>query len=315
VRSVLSFVGLVGVVGVAAAGCGGDDDAASAAPDRPRVVVTTSVLGDIVRNVVGDQADVQVIMPVGADPHEFAASTRQAEAMTGADLLVVNGAGFEQSMAGVIDGAAEDGTAVFTFADHVALRTLDGDEHEHADGHDHDGDDPHLWTDPTMIAGAVGALATELADVPGVDAAAIETAAADYAAELGALDASIAATLSSIPAAQRVLVTNHEALGYFARRYDLAVVGAVIPSLTTSASASAGELEQLADVIREQGVPAIFGETTQPTKLARALADEVGGDVQVVELYTESLGDEGGGADTYVGMLRTDADRIADALT
>jgi len=316
VRSVLSFLALAALVG-GAAGCGGDDDA-DAAAGRPQVVVTTSILGDIVRNVVGEQADVQVIMPVGADPHEFAASTRQAESMVEADLLVVNGAGFEQGMAGVIAGARDDGTAVFTFADHVTLRTLDGGEHEHEegdDGHDHEGgDDPHLWSDPTAIAGSVGALAAELATVQGIDGAAVAASAATYAAELTALDATIAESLASIPADRRVLVTNHEALGYFAHRYDLEVVGAVIPSLTTSASASAGELEALAAVIRERRVPAIFGETTQPTKLAEALADEVGGDVQVVELYTESLGEAGSGADTYVGMLRTDADRIAAAL-
>jgi zinc/manganese transport system substrate-binding protein len=316
VRSVLSFLALAALVG-GTAGCGGDDDA-DAAGERPQVVVTTSILGDIVRNVVGEQADVHVIMPVGADPHEFAASTRQAESMVEADLLVVNGAGFEQGMAGVIDGARDDGTAVFTFADHVTLRTLDGGEHEHDegdDGHDHEGgDDPHLWSDPTSIAGSVGALAAELAAVEGIDGAAVEASAATYAAELTALDATIAESLASIPADRRVLVTNHEALGYFAHRYDLEVVGAVIPSLTTSASASAGELEALAAVIRERRVPAIFGETTQPTKLAEALADEVGGDVEVVELYTESLGEAGSGADTYVGMLRTDADRIAAAL-
>jgi zinc/manganese transport system substrate-binding protein len=92
------------------------------------------------------------------------------------------------------------------------------------------------------------------------------------------------------------------------------VVGTVIPSLTTGASTSAAALEDLAGVVREAGVPAIFGETTQPTQLADALAAEVGSDVAVVELYTESLGEPGSGADTYVGMLRTDAQRISQAL-
>ena len=315
-RSVLSLV-LGAALVSAAVGCGGDDDA-DASSGGAQVVVTTSILGDIVRNVVGDQADVEVILPTGADPHEFAASVRQAEAMREADLLVVNGAGFEQGLDGVIDGARDDGTAVFTFADHVALRTLDGGEHEHEGedaGHDHEGgDDPHIWTDPTMMADAVGALASTVAGLEGVDAAAVEAAASSYAAQLSELDTEIAATLAPVPDDRRVLVTNHESFGYFAARYDFAVVGAVIPSLTTSAGASAGSLEELAALIRDTGVPAIFAETTQPTRLADALADEVGGDVQVVELYTESLGEEGSGAETYVEMMRTNAGRIAGAL-
>ncbi len=144
--------------------------------------------------------------------------------------------------------------------------------------------------------------------------AAVEAAASSYAARLSELDTKIAATLAPVPDDRRVLVTNHESFGYFAARYDVAVVGAVIPSLTTSAGASAGDLEELAALIRDSGVPAIFAETTQPTKLADALADEVGGDVQVVELYTESLGEEGSGAETYVEMMRTNAGRIAGAL-
>jgi zinc/manganese transport system substrate-binding protein len=287
-----------GVLLIAATACGGGGSSAGAG-DRPRVVVTTSILGDIVRNVVGEQADVEVIMPVGADPHEFSPSTRQAEAMQDADLLVVNGAGLEQSLADLITGADE----VFTFADHVPPRTLDGTA------------DPHIWNDPRAIADAVAALGPVVAALPGVDRAAVERQAAAYTTQLDALDAEITSTLAAIPAARRVLVTNHDSFGYFADRYDLRVIGAVIPSLTTSASASAADLEALAALVREQEVPAIFAETTQPTKLADALAAEVGTDVAVVELYTESLGEPGSGADTYIGMLRTDAQRIVEALT
>ncbi len=151
--------------------------------------------------------------------------------------------------------------------------------------------------------------------LPGVDRTVVERQVAAYVEQLAALDTEISSTLAPIPAARRTLVTNHDSFGYFADRYDLRVIGAVIPSLTTSASASAADLEALADVVREQAVPAIFAETTQPTKLADALAAEVGSDVAVVELYTESLGEPGSGADTYVGMLRTDAQRIVEALS
>jgi zinc/manganese transport system substrate-binding protein len=291
---------VLAMTGCGGGGAGADSGSGASSGGRPHVVVTTSVLGDIVRNVVGDQADVEVVMPTGTDPHEFAPSARQAEAMQGADLLVVNGAGLEQSMHGVIDQAGR----VFTFADHVQLRTVEGGAV-----------DPHLWTDPHGIAGAVDALGAAVAGLPGVDAATVRRQAAAYKTTLDALDTEISSTLAPIPAAQRTLVTNHDSFGYFAARYDLTVVGTVIPSLTTSAASSAADLERLADVVRRQHVPAVFAETTEPTKLADALAAEVGGRVKVVELYTESLGAPGSGADTYVGMMRTNAQRIAGALS
>ena len=299
VRSILSFAAAAVLV-IASAACGGGGGSSAGADGRPRVVVTTSILGDVVRQVLGEQADVEVIMPIGADPHEFSPSTRQAEAMQDADLLVVNGAGLEQSMAGIIDGAGD----VFTFADHVPLRTLDGSP------------DPHLWNDPHAIAGAarrVGAGGRRRSRGSTVRPWSVRSRRTSSSWRRST-PRSRARWRRSRPA-RRTLVTNHDSFGYFADRYDLRVIGAVIPSLTTSASASAADLEALADVVREQAVPAIFAETTQPTKLADALAAEVGGDVAVVELYTESLGEPGSGADSYVGMLRTDAQRIVAALS
>jgi zinc/manganese transport system substrate-binding protein len=297
VRSILNLVLAASLLGTAS--CGGGERTAGADGGRPTVVVTTSILGDMVRNVVGDQAEVEVVEPIGADPHEFSPSARQAEAIAGADLLVVNGAGLEQSMAGLIDEAH----AVFTVADHVQLRTVAG------------GVDPHVWTDPHEMAAAMRAFGARAATLPGVDPAAIRRQAGAYATHLDSLDAEITASLAPIPAARRKLVTNHDAFGYFAARYHLQVLGAVIPSLTTSAGASASDLEALAALIEKERAPAIFAETTQPTKLAEALAGEVGGTVEVVELYTESPGKPGSGADTYVGMLRTDAQRIVEALS
>jgi zinc/manganese transport system substrate-binding protein len=295
VRAILSLGVAAALAGLAACGAGADADTNDG---RAHVVVTTTVLGDIVRHVVGAEADVEVIMPVGADAHEFSPSTRQAEAMTDAELLVVNGAGLEQPMAGLIGRARR----VFTFADHVRLRTVGGVV------------DPHLWADPNEVSAAVGALGAAVGALPGVDAATVRRQASDYAAALGALDAEVVRTLAPIAAARRKLVTTHDAFGYFAARYDLHLIGAAIPSLTTSAASSAAGIERLADAVRREHVPAVFAETSQPTKLIDALADEVGGDIAVVELYTESLGAPGSSADTYVGMLRTDARRIAEAL-
>jgi zinc/manganese transport system substrate-binding protein len=319
VRKILSLA----VVGLTIAGCGGGNDEAAGAGDPPSVVVTTTILGDIVRQIVGEQADVQVLMPVGADPHEFAVSSRQAEAMEDADLLVVNGAGFEQAIEEVIDAAIDAGAPHFALTDHVALfpAGLRGDElEEHADESadehaEHGAFDPHVWTDPSRVATAVEALGAVLAALDGVDAAAVEQAAVDYVAELRALDAEIDGFLDSIPIERRVLVTNHEVFGYFAERYGFEVIGAVIPSVSTQVEASARQLEQLAEQIEAAGVPAIFVETSGASDLAEALAEQVGDGVELVELYTESLGEPGSNADTYIGLMRTDAERIAAALT
>lgn len=337
-RSVPSLVvtGLAFVLAIGATDVGAASPAAvqSAGDDRPSVVVTTNILGDMVAAVLGDQADVEVIMPLGADPHDFAASARQAEAMEQADLLVINGAGFEEGMLDIIDSAEQAGAPVFAFVDQVDLLEFtsehEEDEGEHADEEedeehadeegehpDEEGehaDDPHIWTDPSRMATAVAAFTDRMVEVEGVDVAAIESQGAAYVAELEALDAEVEEIVSVVPAEQRVLVTNHEVFGYFADRYDFEVIGAVIPSLTTNANASAADVEALAELIEQRGVPAIFGETTQPTQLAEAIADEVGGEVEVVELFTESLGEDGTGAETYTGMMQLNAELIADAL-
>ncbi len=164
------------------------------------------------------------------------------------------------------------------------------------------------------MAEAAQALADVLADeVPALDTDEFRDRAAAYVTELQELDGEVEATLAAVPAERRKLVTNHDVFGYFADRYGFEVVGAVIPATTTQAAPSAGEIDELAAIITAEGVPAIFADTSSPEGLADTLADEVG-DIEVVELFSESLGDEGSGADTYAGMVRTNATRITEAL-
>jgi zinc/manganese transport system substrate-binding protein len=303
-RAVLSpKIGVAALVLLAACG----NLSSSSASGRPSIVVTTSVLGDVVENLVGDQAAVDVLMPRGADPHEASLSSRQADEMSRADLVVVNGAGFEQNMRRVIDSVEADGTPVVRVADGVDLLPF-------PDGDDEDGPDPHFWTDPTRMATAARVLAGRLADLDGIDPAALDEDATRYLAQLAELDTEVAEALAPVPDDERVLVTNHEVFGYFADRYGFRVVGAVIPAGTTQAEPSSSEVSELADVVRDTGVPAIFAETSSPATLARALADEAG-DVEVVDLFSESLGEPGSGGATYVQMMRTNAERIAEALT
>src|SRR5918995_2076148 len=280
-------IAVTGLLLVAAACGGGDDDAAEA----PVVVVTTSVLGDVVENLVGDVAEVEVLMPPGADPHEFALSARQAADLREADLVVANGGGFEAGLDDTLDAAEDDGATVVRALD--AVDRID--------------DDPHFFTDPDRMAVAARAIADALAaEVPALDTAEVRDGADAYVADLDALGVEVEATLAAVPVERRRLVTNHDVFAYFAERYDFTVVGAVIPAVTTQAEPAAGELADLAAVIEAEGVPAIFADTSSPEQLADALAGEAG-DVEVVELYSESLGEPGTDAGTYEGMIRTNA--------
>jgi zinc/manganese transport system substrate-binding protein len=297
-------VAVVAVPLLALAACGDDDGAAGASGDGPHVVVTTNVLGDVVSELVGDEAGVEVIMPPGTAPHEFQASAQQVAAMRDADVLVTNGAGFEEGLIETIEAAEQDGVPTFAAIDAVDTLQLEGDG----------GTDPHFFTDPARMAAAAQGMADFLVDeVSALDTPAFASRARATIDELHALDGEVERILSVVPKDRRTLVTNHEVFGYFADRYGFDVVGAVIPAGTTQAEPSAAQLDELAHTIEEQQVPAIFVETSSPTRLADALADEVG-DVDVDELFSESLGDQGSGGETYAAMMRTNAGRIADAL-
>jgi zinc/manganese transport system substrate-binding protein len=331
-----ALVAMIAGLALVAAGCGDDDDTAGGGgaetdTDRPTIVVTTTILGDVVENLVGDELDVVTIMPVGADPHDFQASARQVAQIGEAEVLIVSGAGFEEGLLDVIEAAEGDGVVVFEAIsavdtiefgegghDHDDRGEDDRGEDEHhddADDHGHDGADPHFWTDPARTALAAEAIAEFLiANVDGVDAGALRASAEAYIAELEALDTEIVEKLAPIGEERRVLVTNHDSFGYFADRYGFEVAGTVIPSGSTADGASARQLAELVEVIQREGVPAIFAETTVSDELARTLAAEVGDEVAVVDLYTGSLGEPGSDADTYVAMVRTNAQRIVDAL-
>ena len=320
----LSALAVAGALAIAATACGDDGDAAGGS-DGPSIVVTTPVLGDVVEQLVGDDAEVTVVMPAGADPHEFQPSARQAAELREADLLVVNGGGFEAGLEDTIHGAEEDGVTVFAAIDHVP--TLAGTPHadeedggeaaEEGEDDDHADEDvdPHFFTDPARMATAAEALAATLADeVPALATDEARDRAAATVADLRTLDAEVETTLAAVPADRRKLVTNHDVFAYFADRYGFEVIGAVIPATTTQAAPSAGEIDDLAATVAAAGVPAVFADTSSPEDLADALAAEVGDDVEVVALYSESLGEPGSGADTYAGMVRTNAERIAGAL-
>ena len=170
-----------------------------------------------------------------------------------------------------------------------------------------------MWFDPQRVSAALPNLAQVLTSDVGLDSAAVEACLSSYLAELEAVDAEVAAKVEQLPAASRKLVTNHEALGYFADRYGFELIGTVIPTPASMAQASPAGLEELAEIIEHEGIGAIFAETLHSVDDVEALADRVG-DIDVVTLYTGSLGPPGSGAETYVDFMRTNADLIVDAL-
>lgn len=327
------------LVALGAVACSSEDDGGSAS-GIPTVVVTTSILGDVVANVVGDAAEVEVLMPPGVDPHEFELSAAQAASLQEADAVVANGLGFEAGMTDAIDAAEDAGVPVYEVAPDLDPLPLAEGAHDHADEEaaeegtadehaadedDHAGEeehadegelDPHVFTDPARMADGAENIAVALGDaVPALATDAVSAQAAAYAGELRAVDAAVEEQLSAIPEDRRVLVTNHEVFAYFADRYGFEVVGTVVPGATTLAEPSSQELTELADTIAELGVPAIFADATSATDLADALAEEAGLDVEVVDLYSESLGEPGSGAETYLAMVEANATAIAAALS
>lgn len=282
------------------AGCAG-----SAGSDRPLVVVTTNILGDVVSHLVGDDVEVMTLMRPGADPHSFEISAAEAARMRSADLLVANGLGLEEGLQQHLDAAASEGVRTFVAGDAVSVLPYTSTDAGGAD-------DPHFWTDPARMIAVVDALTPVLADLGGT---AVADQAAAYRVELEDLDAEMTAAFAAIPAERRALVTNHHVFGYLADRFGFRVVGAVIPGGTTLAAPSASDLADLVAAIDDTGVPTIFAESSSPDRLVQALADEADRDVEVIELFTESLTDVDGGAPDYLTMMRVNTERIARGLS
>jgi zinc/manganese transport system substrate-binding protein len=337
----------------AASATGGDgsEGPSPSSEEQVTVVATTSILGDVVATLVGDAGEVVTLMPPGVDPHGFEPSAMDAAMLREADLVVANGLQLEENLLSALDAAEADGVRVVTIAEQLDPIEFGGhlddqgheddahghedDEHGHEDdeqddggddghghdddGHDHGPEDPHVWLDPVRMADGARLLAAELATVvPAVPAEEWEARGEAYATELLAVHAEMDELLADVPPARRVLVTNHDALGYFADRFEFDILGTVVPGATTQVEADPRQFAQLVETVEQAQVPAIFAENTDATTLAEQLASEVLGrvdlELDVVRLYTDALGEPGSGAETYPELLRTNARLVAEAL-
>ena len=298
------------VTGVLTASCSPSNDPAPA-DSAVEVVTSTSILADVASDIVGcGGGTTTALIPAGADPHDFAPSSDQVAQLVRADLVVVNGLGLEPGLQGGLDTAAADGARILAVGESIDPIPVEGADPDHAD--DHGTFDPHFWLDMKRMATAATTIGDALAETTGQDS--YRSCAQQTADRILKAEEGVRAQLESVPAAQRVLVTDHEALGYLADAYGYDIVGTVIPAATTLAEPSSADLAALTAKIREERVPAIFSNAGQPTALADAVAAESGADVEVVPLYVESLGAPGSPADNYIGMMQENARLISEAL-
>ncbi|HZB47595.1 MAG TPA: metal ABC transporter substrate-binding protein [Mycobacteriales bacterium] len=289
---------------VALAGCG--DGSTGAADSRAlRVVATTPVVADFVRTVGADRVAVTQVLKPGVDPHDYEPSPADLQAIADADVVVENGVGLEAWLADTVAAAGFSGPVVDSSED-VTLRP----------GEEDGGEDPHVWHDPRNATLMVRTIADALAAADPSGAGTYERNAADYTAKLAALDKATAAKIASVPAAQRKLVTNHDAFGYYCARYGLTFVGAIIPSFDTSAELSGRQLSDLVTKIRATGVKAVFSEASLPPRTAETVAREAGVTVVGGEeaLYADGLGPEGSPGGTYLRAEQHNTDTIVKAL-
>jgi ABC-type Zn uptake system ZnuABC Zn-binding protein ZnuA len=271
------------------------DDGDSAAGRS--VVATTTQVADLVRQVGGRRVEVDGMLRPGGDPHDYEPRPSDVAAVADAEIVFRSGGEVDEWLGEVIENAGGEAEIV-TLLDSVERLA----------------DDPHWWQDPRNAAVAVGAIGTALSAADPGGRATYTRNAERAARALSRLDREIAACMDRVPRSKRKIVTTHDSLGYFARRFDIDVVGAVIPSLSTQAQASAGDVDRLVGQIRREGVEAVFPESSVNPDIERAIAAEAG--ARIGEgLYADSLGPEGSAGATYAGAMAADAEALARGMS
>ena len=326
------------------------------------IVVTTTILGDLVKAIVGDAGTVEVLLPVGADPHDFQPSSLDGVKVREADLVVANGLGLEESLISMFASAREDGARILEVGDYVSPLAWgeggreehhdeegaeeeegehhdeegeeeeegehhdeEGEEEDHGDEDDHgeEGDhgheggfDPHFWFDPSRVETAIQVITAELIALGrGGSAQEWNERAETYIAEIREATEEAQRLLSAVPSSMRKLVTNHDSFSYFGDFFGFAILDTILSGGSTLAQPGTAHLASLVEAIANEDVPAIFTETTSDSSVALTVAAEFDPPLQVVELYTGSLGPSGSDADTYPKWLVSNARLIAEALS
>jgi ABC-type Zn uptake system ZnuABC Zn-binding protein ZnuA len=289
--------------------CGGNPAATAptAAPATAgktiKAVTTMSILADMVKHVGGDRVEAENIIPIGAGPEDYQPTPQDAQKIAGADIVFYNGHGLEEWLGDLFKSAAKQGQPQIAVSE--GLQAVDVGSADFKEGN------PHFWMSAAYGAKYVEKIRDGLIQADPDGKTTYVTNADAYIKQLLDLNAELKQQAEALPAAERKMVTNHDAFPYFAKEYGFTIVGNILGN--PEAELSAGDLAELTTAIKEQKVKAVFSESQFNPKIAKALADEAG--VQVVaDLYTDTLGDASSGATSYVDMLRYDMKTIVEAL-
>lgn len=288
------------VLAILLASCGGTPASVSGT-STPVILTSTTILADITRNIVGDRLQVESLLPLGADAHSYEPTPQDVAKISETNFIVINGADYEGFLQSLL--AAGDGAEKMLVEASAGIDARTDPEH---------GLDPHMWLDPTLVILYVENIRDALIQLDPDGEATYTSNAAAYIAQLKDLDAWIVDQVDQIPAEKRLLVTNHEAIGYFAERYGFTVVGTVVESFSSDASPSAQQLAALIDQVKASGAPAIFLDASDNDTLARQIADETGVKV-ITNIHLESLTD-GAPAGTYIDLMKHNVSEIVNAL-
>jgi ABC-type Zn uptake system ZnuABC Zn-binding protein ZnuA len=279
--------------------CGAAQPAPNANDGAPVILTSTPWLADVTRNIAGDRLQVVSLLPNGSDPHSYQPTPRDAARVSESKLIIVNGAGYEQFLKSLLDNAGGKTTVIEASAGV-------------GPGSETGAIDPHMWLDPNNMIVYVANIRDALTRLDPAGEAVYKSNADSYIAQLKTLDSWIQEQVGQIPAEKRLLITNHESLGYFAKRYGFTVAGTVIKSFSSDASPSAQQLAALIDEVRSSGAPAIFLDAADSDTFAQQIANETGVKV-VTDLHLESLTDDPP-ADTYIDMMKSNVTQIVNAL-
>ncbi len=280
--------------------------------EKLRIVVTTNIVSDVVQNVGGEAIEVVTLIPAGADPHTFQASPGDLRAMTHAHAILINGAGLEEFLYQTL-AQVSDEVPVISISEGIELRQFQADQDTDAhDGGHQAGADPHVWFDPRNVMVWTENAAVLLGALDAENQAFYTENARQYVEALAALHEWIVDKVVEVPEGNRKLITDHLVFGYFAQRYGFEMLGAVIPAYSSAAEPSAQDLAELNDMIQREEVPAIFVGNQSNPQLSALIAEDT--EVELVPLYTGSLGEPGGPADTYLRFMQYDVNAIVQAL-
>jgi ABC-type Zn uptake system ZnuABC Zn-binding protein ZnuA len=266
-------------------------------------MATVSFLADIAQNVAGNRLTVETLVPLGVDPHEFQPSAQDAVRIAASQVLIVNGVGYEWWLQKTLDNI---GGQRLTVTASAGLTPLPDPSGSHSDG------DPHMWLDPNNVIRYVENIRDGLSKADPQGKSAYAANADSYIKQLKLLDGWITEQVTMVNPSHRLLVTNHESLGYFAKRYGFTIVGAVIPSISTDSSPTAQDMARLIEQIKQTGVSAILLDVGANPNLAQQISAETGVRV-ITDLYVETLSAPDGSAPSYIMMMRHDVDLIVSA--